>query len=473
MKSLKNKLFSFKHSFSKYCVGNSFHIENRKIRQKDTNNFVILISSIFAFFFYGIFRSFNTFFKDIGGMFTFPFSGSVGGIIVIVITALVLAFAIVGSIIIMKRKYVCISDAIGMIGLLFAIYFFIYEIKAFGIKNDNWLIWLIMDIPMFFLLFSLGVRAFRFFLKFFKSDTIVLSRREEDFEFFKNRNKKFFYRVAMYLKDNWGQLLIILALIALVASVLYPLATLLIRSIRDWKSDYLDPFGMPKTFTFENYELMWEYLKGSFINSLVTAVSVTAGCVVMASMLAFAFIRFRFPFKNVLFYLIIGLMMIPGLLTLISRYQIVTSMFPKPSLWGIILPGMIGYVPGAFMLLFTFFRGLPHDLFEAAEVDGANDLQIYMRMVLPLSKPILSTIVISTFVGEWNDYLWAYLIVNGDDKLYTLPVYLNFLSDSLVESGQTSVIMAGYAISAIPLVLIFIVAGKQFVEGLTSGAFKM
>ena len=134
---------------------------------------------------------------------------------------------------------------------------------------------------------------------------------------------------------------------------------------------------------------------------------------------------------------------------------------------------MIGFVPGSFMLLFTFFRGLPHDLFEAAEVDGANDFQIYLRMVLPLSKPILSTIVISTFVAEWNDYLWAYLITNSNDELFTLPVYLNFLSDSLVESGQTSVIMAGYVISALPLVLIFIVAGKQFVEGLTSGAFKM
>ena len=473
MKSLLNKWFSFKENARRFFVGNSFHIENRKIKQKDANNFVILISGIFAFLFFGAFRGFKLFFQDIGGMFKYPFAFSAGGIVVIVLTCLVISCAIFGSIIITRRRYICIGDAIGMVGLLFATYFFIYEIKAFGIKNNTWLLWLLMDIPMFIFMFSLGVRTFRFFLKLFKSDSIVLSRREEDYQFFQNRKKKIFSRVLLYLKENWGQLLIILALIALVASVLYPLVTLILRSIRDWKSDYLDPFGMPKTFTFDNYEIMWEYLKGSFINSLITAISVTAGCVVLASMLAFAFVRFRFPFKNVLFYLIIGLMMIPGLLTLISRYQLVVSIFRKPTLWGIILPGMIGFVPGAFMLLFTFFRGLPHDLFEAAEVDGANDFQIYLRMVLPLSKPILSTIVISTFVAEWNDYLWAYLLTNGNDELFTLPVYLNFLSDSLVESGQTSVIMAGYVISALPLVLIFIVAGKQFVEGLTSGAFKM
>lgn len=473
MLSLRNKWFSFKQNARKYFVGNSFHIENRKIKQKDANNFVILVAGIFSFLFFGLFRKFSIFFKDIGGMFASPFKGDIGGIIALVIAILVIALAVIGSLIVIKRRYVCIGDAIGMVGFLFALYFFIYEIKAFEIKANNWLIWLLMDIPMFFFLFGLGVRTFRFFLKLIKSDPIVLSRRQEDYNFFKERNKKVFYRLGLYLKENWGQLLIILALIALVAAVLYPLATLIIRSIRDWKEDFLDPFGMPKTFTFDNYEIMWEYLKGSFINSLITAVSVTAGCVILASSLAFAFIRFRFPFKNVLFYLIIGLMMIPGLLTLISRYQLVLSIFPKPTLWGIILPGMIGFVPGAFMLLFTFFRGLPHDLFEAAEVDGANDFQIYLRMVLPLSKPILSTIVISTFVAEWNDYLWAYLIVNADDSLYTLPVYLNFLSDSLVEYGQTSVIMAGYVISAIPLVLIFIVAGKQFVEGLTSGAFKM
>ena len=144
------------------------------------------------------------------------------------------------------------------------------------------------------------------------------------------------------------------------------------------------------------------------------------------------------------------------------------------SLWGIVLPGIAGYIPMAFMLLFTFFKGIPKDLFEAADMDGATDLKTFMHVVVPLSKPILSTIAIQTFVGEWNDYLWAYLIVGSDESKQTLPVLLQSLSSSYEsQSLAMAAPFAGYVLSAIPLVLIFIVASKQFIEGLTSGAFKM
>lgn len=473
-KNLRNKLFAFKTSFVRYCVGPSFHIENRKIKVRDPNNFTIIISLIFSFVFALAFRSAKQFFTDIKQFFAFPFSQmNSTSAIIFAITGLVIVFAIVGVVIISKRKYICLGDALGMIGFMFSVFFFIYEAKAFGIAKDTWLLWVFMIIPNIPLMFSLGVRTFRFFLKFIKSDSIVLEKRINDYNFFIKRKKQFGYRFLLFFKDNWGQVLIVIALIALAAMVLYPMVVLILRSIRDWISDYVDPFAMPKTFTFENYEVMWEYLKGSFFNSLFTAIMVTLGSVILSSMTAFAFVRYRFPLKNVLFYAIIGLMMIPGLLTLISRYQEVQSMHLVGSLWGIILPGVAGGISGGFLLLFTFFKGLPHDLFEAMEVDGANDFSIYLKMVLPLSKPILSTIIIQSFVGEWNDYLWAYLITNGNEDLYTLPVYLNALSDSLVESGQTSIILAGYVISAIPLVLIFIVASKQFIEGLTSGAFKM
>lgn len=284
----------------------------------------------------------------------------------------------------------------------------------------------------------------------------------------KKRDNKF----VTFLKKYWGQIFVIIILLILAVLVLYPLFIMLVRSFKFPDDDIADPFGIPHRVTFDNYVMIWGYIKTSYLNSFITTIGVTAGTVVCSSFLAYAFIRFKFPCKKVLFYAIIALMMIPGILTLISRYQEVASMGLLNNLWGIILPGIAGYIPMAFMLLFTFFNGLPKELFEAADIDGAGDFKVYFRIVLPLSKPIVWTIGIQTFVGEWNDFLWAKLILIDDDKS-TLPVILNSLSDYLGESIAYSVPFAGYVLSALPLLIILIVASKQFIEGLTSGAFKM
>lgn len=288
----------------------------------------------------------------------------------------------------------------------------------------------------------------------------------------KKPSKKAESKFVTFLKKYWGQIFVIIILLILAVLVLYPLFIMLLRSFKFPDDDVADPFGLPHRVTFDNYLMIWSYIKNAYLNSFITTIGVTAGTVVCASFLAYAFIRFHFPCKKILFYAIISLMMIPGILTLISRYQEVASMGLLNNLWGIILPGVAGYIPMAFMLLFTFFSGLPKELFEAADMDGAGDFKVYFKIVLPLSKPILWTIGIQTFVGEWNDFLWAKLILIDDDAA-TLPVILNSLSDYLGESIAYAVPFAGYVLSALPLLIILVVASKQFIEGLTSGAFKM
>ena len=164
-------------------------------------------------------------------------------------------------------------------------------------------------------------------------------------------------------------------------------------------------------------------------------------------------------------------MMIPSILTLITRYQQVVSMGMLNSFSGIILPGIAGYIPASFMLLFTFFAGLPRDLFEAAQIDGSSDLKTYLKIVTPLSAPILWTIGIQTFVGEWNDYLWAKIVLT-DDTWKTLPVYLTDITTAYEGLGY-AVPFAGYVLASLPLIVIFIAASKQFISGMTSGAFKI
>lgn len=456
----------------KYFLGPSFYVNEKKTKEKDPNNILIAVSLAFSVAFAFIINGADKVIRDVVNTFQTMFSSAVGIAVALSLVALIGTLMGLGIYFISKKKYVCISDSICLPIFAFMLYFVIIQSFNYGISKDNWLIYLVMIAPQYVLLFGLFTRCLRFALKW--SLGKISDDRELDYAYRLQLRRKTFTRIGLYFKNKWGQMLIVLALIIFAVSVLYPLIILLMRSFKYPIDDLKYPFDIPTVITFENYTFMWEYLKGAFINSLVTTICVTIGTMVLASLLGYAFIRFHFPLKNVIFYLIIGLMMIPGILTLISRFQVVNSMKLTGSLAGIILPGIAGFVPGSFMLLFTFFKGIPKDLFEAADIDGANDLSVFARIVVPLSKPILSTIAIQTFVGEWNDYLWASLIVGNDESLYTLPVLLQRLSSSYEQSGLgMSTPFAGYVLSAIPMVLIFIVASKQFIEGLTSGAFKM
>ena len=489
---MKNLLLKFKNTcktlvnkalkaLKTFFLGPTFGIYSPKVKEKDLNFFIMGVSFVFTLILFFIFRKVHPSATEVNpalndlqyvfyGMFAFK---DIGLSIATYSTILVLTgFVVVGILNIKKKYYTCISEGCSLILTGIFVIVAIAEARAFNITKDNWLLYLIMSIPLYVFIFSLAVRGARFIIKFFFVSNEVTEERKQDYTNRVNHMKKFFVRMGNYFKKNWGQVLIIIALIIFALSVLIPLFFLLTRSLKGMQDDLTYPFELPLKVTFDHYTFMWEVLKDAFMNSLITTVGVTVGTVLLASLLAFAFIRFRFPGKNIIFYLIISLMMIPGILTLLSRYQIVLGFDMQEKLVGIIIPGIAGYIPMAFMLLFTFFKGIPKDLFEAADIDGANDFTSFFRIVVPLSKPIISTIAIQTFVGEWNDYLWAKLIIGANDEIITLPVLLQSFSQSYEGMGMGAP-FAGYVLSAIPLVLIFIVASKQFIEGLTSGAFKM
>lgn len=476
-KACKTALFSLKQFF----FGPTFGIHSPKKKEKDVNFFIMGVSFVFAVIFFLLFRKthpstpeVNPIKNDIiyvlGHM--FAFKDLTTSIVTYIALFVSIAFVVVGIIFIKKKYYTCISEGCSLILLVLGIIAAILEAQAFQITKDTWLLYVVMSIPLYIFLFTLAIRSARFIIKLFFVPNKPSEERIQDYEYRVHNIKRVFVRAWNYFKKNWGQVLIIIALICLALSVLIPLIVLVMRSFKTMKDDMAYPFEIPTKVTFDNYIFMWDYLKDAFINSLITTIGVTVGTVILASLVAFAFIRFRFPGKNILFYVIISLMMIPGILTLISRYQVLLNLNLQEKLIGIILPGIAGYIPMAFMLLFTFFRGIPKDLFEAADIDGANDFTSFFRIVVPLSKPILSTIAIQTFVGEWNDYLWAKLVIGSNDEISTLPVLLQSYSQSM-EGMAMGAPFAGYVLSAIPLVLIFIVASKQFIEGLTSGAFKM
>jgi raffinose/stachyose/melibiose transport system permease protein len=137
--------------------------------------------------------------------------------------------------------------------------------------------------------------------------------------------------------------------------------------------------------------------------------------------------------------------------------------------WGLILPSIAGQQVFAIFITRGFMASLPEELFEAARVDGATMFQLYWRIALPLSRPIVTVVVITSLLATWNDFVWP-LIVIGSDHLRTIPVGLAFFQTQYQTSYGPQ--MAGYFISSLPLLLIFLFTSKEFVQGLTAGAVK-
>lgn len=255
--------------------------------------------------------------------------------------------------------------------------------------------------------------------------------------------------------------------------VLYPIFSMLVKSFKDASQELHDPLSITFPLYFNNYQFAWAYVKDLIVNTIIISLAITLGSVLICSVTAYGFVRFEFPLKNFLFMMILALMMVPGVLTLIPSYSLINTFGLVDNRLGVIIPGIVGSIPFGTFLLKTFFSGLPKDLFEAAELDGAPQFLQYIYVAIPLSLPILFTHGINQFMGAWNDLIWPTLILTRSE-LQTISVGLvPFTDDYVTKVGSMGVPIAGYVIVSLPLVIIFAFTSKQFVKGLTSGAFKM
>jgi len=204
-----------------------------------------------------------------------------------------------------------------------------------------------------------------------------------------------------------------------------------------------------------------------FMNSLIVSVVSTLGILLFDSMAGYVFAKKQFPGRDFLFWMMISTMMIPGQVTLVPMYILVTRLGIKGSLYSVIFPPL-AMVFGVFLMR-QFMKTIPTELIEAAKIDGAYELSIYWKIILPLSKPALATLGILVFMSVWNSFLWPLIILNKD-YLFTLPVGLKSLQDkNLVDYG---LLMSGASISAIPMFIVFLFFQKYFVKGLTLGSLK-
>ncbi|EYT50493.1 carbohydrate ABC transporter permease [Brachybacterium muris] len=252
---------------------------------------------------------------------------------------------------------------------------------------------------------------------------------------------------------------------------LLPLYFIVITSLKTHGDIYSNPISwIPEPFVPGNYVDVFNnlnfgmYLRNSLIiTSVLTVVEVTLG---VLSAYGFAFLRF--PGRDLLFVLVIGSLMVPNQITIISNYALVAQWGWRNTFIGIIVP-LAGVAFGTFLMR-NHFLSLPTEIMEAAEMDHAGFFRTLFKVVLPMSWPTLSAFTLITVVTEWNQYLWPFLIAS-DDSVIPLPIGLTQLQDA---EGMTNwgPVMAGTVITTIPMLIVFALLQKQMIKGLTAGAVK-
>jgi multiple sugar transport system permease protein len=229
------------------------------------------------------------------------------------------------------------------------------------------------------------------------------------------------------------------------------------------------PVWLPATPQFSNYSDLFASLPIArlYFNSLFTSGAIVFGVLFTSSLAGFAFAKYRFPGRELLFYLILATMMIPFFVTLIPVFFIVRQLGWIDSYQGLIIPGLTSAY-GIFLMR-QFMITVPDELIDAARIDGASEPIIYWRIVVPLVKPALATLGTFTFIGSWNNFLWPLLVVSSRE-LMTLPLGINSLRS--LYADNTNLLMAGTAVSVLPMLLIFIFLQRYFIQGIALTGLK-
>jgi multiple sugar transport system permease protein len=274
-----------------------------------------------------------------------------------------------------------------------------------------------------------------------------------------------------YRARRWGaSALVHVLLYALAILTVAPFLWMVLTSFKELGEIFAyPPTWWPERFSFENYVDAFQAAPfGRFyVNSLFVAVAVTLGQLVTCSMAAYAFARMQFWGRDVLFYVFLGTMMVPAHVTMIPSFMILHWLGLIDTYGALILPGL-GSAFGTFLLR-QFFLTLPKELEEAAFIDGCGRFRVLWQIILPLARPALATLAVFTFMGVFNDFLWALVVINSQE-LYTVQLGLAIFRDRY--STEWGSLMAGSVVATLPILLLFFVAQKHFIQGIALSGLK-
>lgn len=271
---------------------------------------------------------------------------------------------------------------------------------------------------------------------------------------------------------RWLGLVATLAMIVLAIIMLLPFLWMFSTSLRPESESFnLPPAWLPTQWEWSNYHEVFESsvpILRFFLNSVIVTFFVTVGQLITCSMAGFAFARIRFPFRNALFILLLASLMVPSQATVIPIFIIMRWLGLVDNLLSLILPGLISAF-GVFLLR-QFYLTIPQDLFDAAKVDGASNWTIFRQIALPLSGPSLAALTILTFNATWNSYFYPLIFLSTWSKM-TLPLGITALRGYMA-SGNGSVVMAAVTLSIVPVLVLFLIAQRWFIAGITQTGLK-
>jgi len=267
-----------------------------------------------------------------------------------------------------------------------------------------------------------------------------------------------------------GALGVNLLLALLAAATLFPLGWMLSASLMapGEASQYPPPL-LPRAPTLDNYRVLLgsDGIARQFANSLGLAIGATALALAVNLSAGYAFAKLRFSGRDRLFHLLLGALVIPSQVAMLPLFLMLKQMGLVNTYAGALVPWLAS-VFGIFLVR-QYAMSIPNDLLEAARMDGASELRIFMQIVLPLLRPIMVTLAVLSFLGSWNDFMWP-LIVLTDRDLQTLPVALASLSREHVQ--DTEMMMAGSVITVVPVLLLFLALQRHYMKGLLMGGVK-
>lgn len=272
------------------------------------------------------------------------------------------------------------------------------------------------------------------------------------------------------MKNKNGVKIVSFAILLILAIIwLAPMIWVIFSTFRSEVEIQTTGFSLlPAKWVLTNYMDLLTNVKGSspivkwFINSLFVSTSHTILVLIVSSMAAYGYSRLKFRGREVLFWFLLSTMMFPSVVNLIPSYKIVDSFGWINTMWALVIPGLGGV--GNIYLMRQFMIGIPVEYDESARVDGATTWQIYSRIILPLSKPIMIVVALFTFSGSWNDFLWPSIVMNDLEK-FTLTPGLQTLQSTL-QNDVAHLLTAG-VISIVPTLILYLIAQKYFVEGLS------
>jgi ABC-type glycerol-3-phosphate transport system permease component len=262
---------------------------------------------------------------------------------------------------------------------------------------------------------------------------------------------------------------VILSLAAI--AMLYPFIWMVFSSFKTNADISTRPIRiLPRDWTLSGFDEVWNAsgLSRAYFNSMVVSFAIVVTTLVTSSMGGYTFARLNFPGRQILFYAILATTMVPFITMLIPLYLVMSDLDLLNSYVALWLPASVSSF-GIFLCR-QFIIGIPLDLYEAAKLDGASDFKIYYQIIVPLIRPVLSALAIFSFLGSFNSYLWPLVVLN-DEKLYTLPLILVRISQTMGGTNYQAA-MAGSVLASIPTILVYLVFQRNFVQGIALSGIK-